>query len=156
MNIGITLIVEIINFALFIYFFKKVLWKPLMGVMETRRTRIADGLAAGERGVKALEQASAKSEEVLKEARTQAQDILGASNKQASQMLDQAREVAKTEGERIVTQAKAEIQREIAAARETLRRDVGRLAVQGATQILKREIDAKDHADVLDALAEEI
>lgn len=156
MSTGITLLVEIVSFALFIYAFKKLLWKPLMGVMETRQTRIADGLAAAERGTKALEQASVKSEDVLKEARAQAQDILGAANKQAGQMLDQARETAKTEGERIVTQAKAEIQREIASARETLRRDVGRLAVQGATQILKREIDAKAHADVLDALAEEI
>ncbi|MGH8506209.1 MAG: F0F1 ATP synthase subunit B [Stenotrophobium sp.] len=156
MNIGITLIVEIINFALFIYFFKKVLWKPLMGVMEARQKRIADGLAAADSGQAALQQAAVKREETLQAARTQAQDILSSAHKQASQIVDQARETAKGEGQRILAQAQAEVQREAAAVRESLRRDVGRLAVLGAARILKREIDPSAHAKVLDTLAQEI
>ncbi|HEU0196863.1 MAG TPA: F0F1 ATP synthase subunit B [Nevskiaceae bacterium] len=156
MSIGITLLVEIISFALFIYAFKKLLWKPLMGVMEARQAKIAEGLAASERGVEALNQASAKSEEALHEARAQAQEILSAANKQAAQMLEQARETARTEGERIVARAQSEVDREIEAARESLRRTVGQLAVKGAARILKREVDAKTHAEVLDSLAAEI
>lgn len=156
MSTGITLLVQIISFALFIYAFKKLLWKPMMGVMDARQARIAEGLAASERGVEALNEASAKSEEALREARSQAQDILGAANKQASQMLEQARDTARSEGERIVAQARAEIDREVQAAREALRQDVGRLAVQGAARVLKREVDPQRHAEVLGSLAAEI
>lgn len=156
MSIGITLLVEIISFALFIYAFKKLLWKPLMGVMDARQARIAEGLAASERGVEALNEASAKSEEALREARGQAQEILSAANKQASQVVEQARDTARSEGERIVAQARAEVEREVQAAREALRQDVGRLAIQGASRILKREIDAQRHAEVLDSLAAEV
>ncbi|MDN5873487.1 MAG: F0F1 ATP synthase subunit B [Sinobacteraceae bacterium] len=156
MSTGITLLVEIISFALFIWAFKKLLWKPLLGVMEARQARIADGLAASERGVEALNEAEAKREEALAEARSQAQEILGAANKQASQIVDQARDTARSEGERIVTQAREEVEREVASAREGLRRDVGRLAVQGASRILKREVDAKAHSEILDSLAAEV
>ncbi|TAM12334.1 MAG: F0F1 ATP synthase subunit B [Nevskiaceae bacterium] len=156
MSIGLTLLVEIITFALFVYAFKKLLWKPLMGVMDARQARIAEGLAASDRGMEALQKAEAKSDDALREARDQARDILAAANQQAVQLVEQARETARTEGDRIVERAKAEVDREVQAARESLRRDVGRLAVQGAERILKREIDSKAHAQMLDQLAAEI
>lgn len=156
MSIGMTLLVEIITFALFVYAFKKLLWKPLMGLMDARQARIAEGLAAGERGMEALQKAEAKSDDALREARDQAREILAAANRQAAQLVEQARETARTEGDRIVERAKAEVDREIQAARESLRRDVGRLAVRGAERILEREVDARAHAQMLDQLAAEI
>jgi F-type H+-transporting ATPase subunit b len=156
MNINATMLVQLVAFAIFVILTMKLVWPPLLKVMEERRARIADGLAAADKGAKALQDASAKSDEALKAARGQAQDILGSANKQASQILEQARAQAQAEGERIKSAAKAEVDREIAHAREVLRKQVGELAVTGAAQILKREIDARAHADVLSQLAAKI
>lgn len=153
---NITLIFQLVAFAIFVVLTMKFVWPPLLKVMEERRARIADGLAAADKGAKALQEASARSDEALKEARRQAQDILGAASKQAAQIVEQARTQAQTEGERIKTSAMADVDRQIAHARETLRQQVGVLAVAGAEQILKREIDARAHADVLSALAAKI
>jgi F-type H+-transporting ATPase subunit b len=144
---------QMIVFAIFVWFPMKFVWPPIVKAMEERRQKIADGLAAAEKGARALQDASAKSEEELKVARTQAQDILAAANKQAAQIVEQAKAHAQEEGERIVAKAHEDVQREIAHAREDLRKRVGELAVVGAARILKREIDTKAHADVLDELA---
>ncbi|MEW6169106.1 MAG: F0F1 ATP synthase subunit B [Pseudomonadota bacterium] len=144
---------QMIVFAIFVWFTMKFVWPPVTRAMEERRQKIADGLAAAEKGARALQDASAKSEEELKLARTQAQDILAAANKQAAQIIEQAKAHAQEEGERIVAKAHEDVQREIAHAREDLRKRVGELAVVGAARILKREIDTKAHADVLDELA---
>ncbi len=144
---------QMIVFGLFVWFTMKFVWPPITKAMEERRTKIADGLAAAEKGARSLQDASAKSEEALKAARGQAQDILAAANKQASQLVEQAKATAQAEAERIVAKAHEETQREIARAREDLRKQVGELAVIGAAKILKREIDAKGHADVLSDLA---
>lgn len=144
---------QMIVFAIFVWFTMKFVWPPIVKAMEERRQKIADGLAAAEKGARALQDASAKSEEELKVARTQAQDILAAANKQAAQIVEHAKAHAQEEGERIVAKAHEDVQREIAHAREDLRKRVGELAVVGAARILKREIDTKAHADVLDELA---
>jgi F-type H+-transporting ATPase subunit b len=156
MNINVTLLFQLVAFAIFVVLTMKLVWPPLLKVMEDRRARIADGLAAAEKGAKSLQEASAKSDEALKAARIQAQDILASANKQAAQIVEQARAAAQTEGERIKTAAKAEVDREIAQARDVLRKQVGELAVVGASRILKREIDAKAHADLINQLAAQI
>ena len=156
MNINATLIFQSIAFAIFVLLTMKYVWPVILKMLEDRKAKIADGLAAAERGLKALEEASAKRDQQLAEARAQAQELLASANKQAAQILEQAREAAKADGARIVEQAQAEIQREIIQARESLRRQVGELAVLGASRIIEREIDAKAHAAVLDALATEI
>ncbi len=156
MNINITLLFQLVAFSIFVVLTMKFVWPPLLKVMEDRRARIADGLASAEKGAKALQDASAKGDEALKAARTQAQDILGSANKQAAQIVEQARTAAQAEGERIKTAAKAEVEREIAHARDALRKQVGELAVAGASRILKREIDAKAHADLINQLAAQI
>lgn len=156
MNINATLIFQSIAFAIFILLTMKYVWPVMLKMLEDRKAKIADGLAAAERGVKALEAATAKRDRQLAEARAQAQELLASANKQAAQILEHAREAAKADGARIVEQAQAEIQREIAQAKESLRRQVGELAVLGASRIIEREIDAKAHAAVLDALAAEI
>lgn len=156
MDITFTIIAQAIVFALFIGFTAKFVWPPLMRAVEARQKTIADGLAAADKGNRALAEASAKSDEQIKAARSQAQDILANANKQAGQVVDQAKGTAQTEAERIKAAAREEVEREVNRVREQLRKQVGELAVAGAAQILKREIDAKAHADVLKELAAKI
>lgn len=153
MNFNLTLIAQAVVFATFIWFTARFIWPPLMKAIEDRQKQIADGLAAAEKGARSLQDASAKSDEALKAARVQAQDILAAASKQATQMVDAAKGTAKTEADRIAAGAREEVAREVMQARETLRKQVGELAVAGASKILKREIDAKAHADLLKDLA---
>jgi F-type H+-transporting ATPase subunit b len=156
MNLNLTLVTQALVFAAFIWFNVKFVWPVLTKMIEERQKTIADGLAAAERGSKALEEASSKSEEALKAARSQAQEILSSATRQASQTIEQAKGQAQTEAERIKEAARAEAAREITSAKEVLRKQVGELAVVGASKILKREIDAKAHGDVLKELAARI
>jgi F-type H+-transporting ATPase subunit b len=149
MNINLSLFAQALTFALFIWFTVRFIWPPLLRAIEQRQKQIAEGLAAAERGKLDLEQASRRTAELLHEARQQAQDILGQADKRAAEMIEEAKGVAKTEGERLVTGAKAEIEQEISRAKEMLRAQVAALAIAGAEQILKREVDAKAHADLL-------
>lgn len=153
MNINLTLFAQAAVFAIFIWFTRKFVWSWLMARVEERQKTIADGLAAADKGNRALEEAAAVSARQLEAARAQAQDILNAANKQGAQAVELARTQAKTEAERIVAAAQADVERQIQQAREALRRQVGDLAVTGAAAILKREIDARAHADVLKDLA---
>lgn len=153
MDINATLILQMIAFAVFVWVTMKLAVPPITKAMQDREARIADGLAAADRAAKSLQDASAKSDEALKAARAQAQDILASANKQAATVVEQAKGTAVTEAERIKASARDEVDRELSKAREELRRQVGSLAVAGASKILKREIDAKAHADVLDDLA---
>jgi len=149
MNINLSLFAQALTFALFIWFTVRFIWPPLLRAIEQRQKQIAEGLAAAERGKLDLEQASKRTAELLRDARQQAQDILGQADKRAAEMIEEAKVAAKTEGERLVTGAKAEIEQEISRAKEMLRTQVAALAVAGAEQILKREVDAKAHADLL-------
>lgn len=156
MNITVTLLAQMIAFALLIWFVNKVMWGPLSGIMEARQKRIADGLAAAEKGKHEEVLAKKKALEVIKEAKGQAADIVAQGQKRASEIVEEAKETARTEGERIVTAANADIEREINQAREALRAQVASIAVAGAAKVLKREIDAKSHDALLNDLAAEI
>lgn len=149
MNINLTLLAQAATFAIFIWFTAKFVWPFLTRAIETRQKQIADGLAAGERGKQDLEQASRRTGEMLREAKQQAQDILVQTDKRAAQIMEDAKNAAKAESERLVTAAKAEIAQEVSRAKEMLRTQVAALAVAGAEQILKREVDAKAHAELL-------
>ena len=153
MDINLTLFAQAIVFTIFILITAKWIWPVLMEQVDARQKTIADGLAAAERGQKSLEEASSRSEEALKAARVQAQEILAGASKQAAQMVEAAKSQAQTEADRIKESARGEVERETSKAREQLRLKVGELAVAGASRILKREIDAKTHADVLTDLA---
>jgi F-type H+-transporting ATPase subunit b len=149
MNINLSLFAQALTFALFIWFTVKFIWPPLLRAIEQRQKQIAEGLAAAERGKQDLEQASRRTAELLLEARQQAQDILGQADKRAAAMIEEAKGAAKVEGERLVSGAKAEIEQEVSRAKEMLRAQVAALAVAGAEQILRREVDAKAHDDLL-------
>lgn len=156
MNITITLLAQMIAFALLIWFVNKVMWGPLSGIMEARQKRIADGLAAAEKGKHEQVLAEKRAIEVLKEAKNQATEIVAQGQKRASEIVEEAKDTARVEGERIVTAANAEIEREVNQAKEVLRTQVAVLAVAGAEKVLKREIDAKAHEALLSDVAAQI
>jgi F-type H+-transporting ATPase subunit b len=149
MDINLTLIMQAVAFAAFIWFTAKFVWPPLMNAIEARRKTIADGLAAGEQGRQNLATSEKRIADLMAEAKGKASEIVAQGEKFRSETMEQAKVDAKTEADRIVAAAKAEIAQEVARAKESLRNSVADLAVAGASKILKREVDAKAHADLL-------
>lgn len=152
MNINLTLFTQAAAFALFIWFTVKFVWPPLLRAIENRQKQIADGLAAGEQGRRSLEISTREAEQVVQSARESAAEIISQAEKRGSQMIESARHSAREEGEREVAAAKAEIAQEVTRAREQLRDQVAQLAVAGAEKILRREVDAKAHAQLLNSI----
>ena len=156
MNINLTLLAQAVSFAILIWFTVKFVWPPLLNAVETRQKQIADGLAAGERGRHELELASKRASQDLHDAKEKASAIIAQAEKRAAEIIEEAKGNAKVEGDRILTGAKAEIDQEVNRAKEGLRQQVSQLAVAGAEKILRREIDAKAHSDMLTAIANEL
>lgn len=156
MNVTLTLIGQVIVFSVLVWFIKSVLWEPMLKVLEDRKARIADGLAAAEKGKHEEELARQKALEELKKAKAEAADIISQAQKRASEIVDEAKNAAVDEQNRVKTAAQAEIEQEVSRAREGLRAQVAALAVAGAEKILGREIDAAAHAKALDELAAQI
>ncbi len=156
MNVNATIIGQLITFWILIWFVMKFVWGPITSMMEARSKRIADGLAAGERGKHELELAAKRGAEVLSEAKHKAAEIIAQAEKRASEIVEEAKGDAKAEGERMLTGAKAEIEQEVYRAKEGLRQQVADLAVAGAEKILRREIDAKAHAELLSSIKNEL
>jgi F-type H+-transporting ATPase subunit b len=156
MNINFTLIAQAIAFAVLIWFTVKFVWPPLLKAIETRQKEIADGLAAAADGRNALEAAAKKSEVTLTEAKQKASEIIAQAEKRGTQIVEEAKANAKVEGDRIIAGAKAEIDQEVNRAKEGLRGQVATLAIAGAEKILRKEIDAKAHSELLSKLAAEL
>jgi F-type H+-transporting ATPase subunit b len=156
MSFNLTLIAQAVAFALFIWFTVKFVWPPLLRAIEARQKSIADGLAAGEQGRKSLEVSSKQAEQAIQDARSRAAEIVTQAEQRAAQVVEEAKANAKAEGEREKTAAKADIQQEVSRAREKLRDQVAALAVAGAEKILRREVDAKAHADLLDGIKKQL
>jgi F-type H+-transporting ATPase subunit b len=156
MNINITLFAQALVFAAFIWFTVKFVWPPLLRAIETRQKQIADGLAAAEQGKKSLEVSAKQAEQAIAEARARAADIVAQAEKRGSQMIEEAKNAAKAEGDREKAAAKADIQQEAQRAREQLREQVAALAVAGAEKILRREVDARAHADLLNSIKSQL
>lgn len=156
MNINLTLLAQAVAFALFIWFTVKFVWPPMIRAIEGRQKQIAEGLAAAERGKHELELAGRRAADVLRDAKHQASDIITQAEKRAAQIVDEAKANAKGEGDRLIAGAKAEIEQEVFRAKEVLRNQVAALAVAGAEKILRREVDAKTHGDLLNQLKAEL
>jgi F-type H+-transporting ATPase subunit b len=156
MNFNATLIGQMITFGVFVWFCMKYIWPPLMAALDERNARISEGLAAAQRGQQDLEDARAKVGESLTEAKQQAQEIINQAQKRANEIVDDAKGIAREEAEKIKAAATADIDQQINSAREHLRKEVASIALAGAEQILKREVDAKVHAAVLDELVAQI
>jgi F-type H+-transporting ATPase subunit b len=156
MNFNLTLITQALVFAAFIWFTVKFVWPPLLRAIETRQKTIADGLAAAEQGRKALEVSTKQADESISQARSRAAEVITQAEKRAAQMIEEARNAAKEEGNREKAAAKAEIEQQVTRAREQLRDQVASLAVAGAEKILRREVDAKAHSDLLDSIKKQL
>ena len=157
MNLNPTqMLTQIAMFAVFIWFCARFIWPPLMRAIENRQKQVAEGLAAAEKGRQALEVSAKQAEETISGARARATEIIGQAEKRASQLIDEAKTQAKEEGNREKLAAKAEIEQEYARAREQLREHVAALAVAGAEKILRREVDARVHNDMLAAIREQL
>ncbi len=156
MDIAVTLIIQGVAFFAVVLVVMKFLWPPLMAAIEERRKKIADGLAAGTRAQKDLDEAKIKAQEIIREARDKAVQIVDQASKRAAEIIEEAKSTAIAEGQRIVNQAHEEIALDTTRAREGLRKQVASLAVQGASHLLEREIDPRTHAALLDKLELEI
>ena len=156
MNFNATLIGQTITFIVFVWFCMKYIWPPLMAALDERNARISEGLAAAQRGQQDLEDAQVKVSESLNDAKAQAQEIINQAQKRANEIVDEAKGSAREEADKIKLSASADIDQQVTAPREHLRKEVSLIALAGAEQILKREVDAKVHADVLDELVAQI
>ncbi len=156
MNINMTLIGQSITFAIFVWFCMKYVWPPVINALEARKKQIADGLAAADRGKHELELAAKRASETMHEAKLKAVEIIAQAEKRAIQVIEEAKNDAKSEGDRMIAAAKAEIEQESHRARESLRGEVAALVVAGAGKVLRREVDAKAHADLLEAIKNEL
>jgi F-type H+-transporting ATPase subunit b len=152
MNLNFTMIAEAAVFIALIWFAKRFVWSFLLRKIEERQKTIADGLAEAERGRSSLADAQKQTEKLLAEARARAQEIVVAAEKAAHDRVEESKLQAKTEGERLVAAAHAQIQQEVQSAKQQLREQVAELAVSGAEKILRREVDAKAHSDMLGQL----
>ncbi len=151
-----TLIGQMIAFAIFVWFCMKYVWPPISTALHERQKKIADGLDAASRATRDLEVAQEEANETLRASKEQAAEILEQSHKRSSQMIEEAREQARQEGERMITSAKSEIDQEVNRAREELRAQVSRLAIVGAERILQSSIDETKHSELVDKLAKEL
>ena len=156
MDINMTLIGQTIAMIVFVWFCMKFIWPPLLEAIEDRQQTIADGLAAADKGQESLEKATAEAEGIIAESRKQATGILDQAHARANEIVADGKADGTKERERQLTAAKAEIEQETNRAREELRGQVSAVALSGAEKILRREIDAAEHNDILGKLAQEL
>lgn len=143
-------------FLAFVWFTMKFVWPPLSKALEERQDKIANGLAAAERGRRELELAQHRVKDELKQAKIQANDIIEKASRRATQIIEEAKDDARLECQRIAKVAEEQLEQEVNRAKESLRKQVAGLAIAGAEVILKREIDEKANVALLDKLIEEI
>ena len=156
MNFNATLIGQSITFVIFVWFCMKYVWPPIMNALDARKKQIADGLAAADRGKHELELAAKSAADHMRDAKVQAADVLAQAERRAAQIVEEAKNAAKAEGDRQLAAAQANIEQEANRAREGLREQVALLAVAGAERILRREVNAQSHADLLNQLKAEL
>ena len=156
MNINLTLIVQMLVFALLVFGTMKWIWPFILNAMEERSRKIAQGLAAAEKGEQELAAARGQAEAIIREARERANQIIDHAQHRANELVEEAKGTARIEAARIVAAAQQQIELETTRAKESLRREVASIAVGAASKLLGREIDARAHADLLDNLAAQI
>ena len=156
MSINATLLGQAIWFAIFIWITMKFIWPPLQKAMADRQAQIADGLAAAERGKTEQELAAKRSADALREAKEKSSELVAQAEKRAQQIVEEAKGTAKVEADKVVASAQAEIDQEVERAKQQLRERVAELAVAGAEKILRKEINAAAHADMLTALKQDL
>lgn len=156
MNLNATLFAQFVVFFILAGFTMKFVWPPLIKALDERAKKIADGLAAADRGKADLVAAEKRVQAELSSARDEGQKRIGDAEKRAQLIIEEAKKTAAEEAARILANAKADAEQQVTKAREALRGEVATLAVRGAEQILKREVNAAAHADLLNQLKTEL
>ena len=156
MNINLTLFLQMITFGVFVWFCMKFIWPPIVEALAERKTKIAEGLAAAERGHHEQELGQKRAKEIMQEAKQQAAEVVTQAQRRATDIVEEAKVDARGEGDRLVAAAKAEIDQEANRAREELREKVAGLAIVAAEKILHKEIDAASHKSIVDSFAKQI
>ncbi|CAD6549251.1 ATP synthase subunit b [Paraburkholderia hiiakae] len=156
MNLNATLFAQMVVFLILAWFTMKFVWPPLINALDERSKKIADGLAAAEKGKAELDAAHKRVGEELATARNEGQSRIADAEKRALAVAEEIKAQAHAEAARIIAQAKADADQQVVKAREVLRSEVAALAVQGAEQILKREVDQSAHAELLNQLKAEL
>ena len=156
MNINGTLVAQAIVFALLVLFTMKFVWPPIAAALDERARKIADGLSAAEKAKSELSVANKRVEEELAKSRNESTVRLAETERRGQTMIEEAKVRATEEGSKIIAAAKVEAEQQTVRARETLREQVAALAVKGAEQILRKEVNAGVHADLLGRLKTEL
>src|SRR5262245_36053899 len=156
MSLNVTLFAQAAVFLAFIWFTVKLVWPYLLRAIEARQKTVAEGLAAAEQGRQSLETSRKQADQAIQDARGRAAEVIAQAERRAAQLVEEAKNAAKAEGDREKAAAKADIQQEVSRAREQLREQVAALAVAGAEKILRREVNAKAHADLLDGIKKQL
>ena len=156
MNLNATLFAQLVVFFILAWFTMKFVWPPIMKALDERALKIADGLAAAERGRHSLDLAAKHSAETIREGKEKVAEVVAQAEKRAQQIIEDAKVQAKVEADKVVAGAKAEIEQEAARVKESLRERVAELAVAGAEKILRREINASVHADMLTSIKQDL
>lgn len=156
MNINLTLIGQLIAFAIFAWFCMKFVWPPITNAMDARQKKIAEGLDAAGRAERDLRLAQEKATEMLRDTKKTAAEMLEKANKTASEIVEEAKQQARVEGDRLIANAKTEIDLEVNRVKEDLRAQVSVLAVAGAEKILGSSVDASAHNKLVEQLAAQL
>lgn len=156
MAINLTLLGQLIAFAIFTWFCMKFVWPPITAAMDARQKKIAEGLDAAGRAERDLKLAQEKAADMLRETKQSAAEIIEKANKTANEIVEEAKQQARAEGERLLASAKAEIDLEVNRVKDDLRQQVSVLAIAGAEKILGSAVDAKAHNDLVEQLATEL
>ena len=156
MSINATLFVQAIVFAILVWFTMKFVWPPITKALDERATKIAEGLAAADNAKSQLSSANKRVEEELVKSRNESALRLAEAERRAQALIEEAKTKAAEEGKKIIAAAHAEAEQQTVKARETLREQVAVLAVKGAEQILRKEVNASVHADLLGRLKTEL
>ncbi|AGA89967.1 ATP synthase, F0 subunit b [Thioflavicoccus mobilis 8321] len=156
MNINLTLIAQMIAFGLFVWFCMTYVWPPIVTALQQRKDKIAEGLAAAERGQRERELGEQRALTLMKDAKADGAEIVNQAQRRAAEIVDQAKQDARVEGDRLVAAAQAEIEQEVNRAREELRERIGQLAVSAAEKILEKEINPAAHKALIDSFSQQL
>ena len=156
MNLNATLFAQMVVFFILWWVVAKFVWPPLIKALDERAAKVAEGLAAAEKGKVDLDLATKRADQALAEAKSEGTQRIAEAEKRAQQSAEEIKQNAQTEAARIIAQAKSEAEQQVIRARDLLRNEVAVLAVKGAEQILRREVDPKAHAALLDQLKAEL
>ena len=156
MNLNLTLLGQMISFAIFVWFCMKYVWPPVLAALHERQAKIAQGLADAEQGAQRRAEAEEEINQMLTDAKAQAAEIVAQAQKRSNEIVEETKDLERTAVEKLRQSAEAEIAQEVVQARESLRQQVSSIAVDGAGKILGAEINPASHAKVLDDLVSQI